>query len=149
MAALPLLLGLALAACGDATGPTDPEDVEFAPDLGIDLSQMTRLPSGVYVQLVRTGTEPVVVSGSTGRLNYSLLLPDGTRVAAQDDVQFAVSPGDVIPGFLIGTVGMKTGEIRKIVIPSELGYGQFGTTGVPPHSVLVFSVEIVEVVSSP
>jgi peptidylprolyl isomerase len=137
------VLPLLTAACGDdLTGPQDPEDVEFAAELGIDLDDMTRLPSGVYVQTTRAGVDPAVVVGSTIRVNYTLWLPDGTAIG---NGALTEPLTRLIEGFALGVVGMKTNEIRWVVIPSELGYGASGSGSIPPHSVLVFQVEMLEI----
>src|SRR5687768_10391242 len=75
-----LVFVLAVAACGDgSTGPQNPEDMTFATSLGIDLAQMTRLPSGVYIQTKTAGTGAAQVAASnTVVLDYTLWLPSGT-----------------------------------------------------------------------
>ena len=48
---------------------------------------------------------------------------------------------------LDGMLGAKTGEIRRLHVPSEEGYGPGGNSkrGVPPNADLVLEIEIVEV----
>lgn len=46
-----------------------------------------------------------------------------------------------------GTFGMCKGEKRRLVIPSELAYGESGYGDViPPDATLVFEVELVNIV---
>lgn len=143
-----LVLLPALGACGDdPTGPRDPEDVEFAASLGIDLDQMTRLESGVYIQTVQDGTGLPVTTGDVS-VDYKLWLPDGTLVdesPLNQPLSFTFGEGRVIPGFEAGVSGMRVGEIRKIVVPSDQGYGTNPprNSGIPSNSVLVFQVEMV------
>ena len=40
----------------------------------------------------------------------------------------------------------KEGGSGKLLIPSALAYGPNGTTGIPPHSVLIFEIELIEVI---
>jgi FKBP-type peptidyl-prolyl cis-trans isomerase len=54
----------------------------------------------------------------------------------------------VIEGFRLGVIGMRQGETRLIVIPSELAYGSSGVAGIPPNSVLVFRV-VLNAVATP
>ena len=53
----------------------------------------------------------------------------------------------VIPGWTEGLQLMKEGGKVRFFIPPELGYGPGGTQGIPPYSVLVFDVELIEVIA--
>jgi FKBP-type peptidyl-prolyl cis-trans isomerase len=144
---LPLVLLLALAggatACDDdATGPRLPGDVSFDASLGVDLDAMTELESGVYIQTLTGGEGVPLVEGDRAVMDYTLWLPSGAEVDSGTDVTFTISSGAVIDGFRFGVIGMQPGETRLIVIPSALGYGARGNTGIPPHSVLVFRVTL-------
>ena len=57
----------------------------------------------------------------------------------------ATSGATLIAGFDQGVVGMKVGGKRPMSIPSSLGYGAGGTTGIPPNSGLVFEIEVTAV----
>ena len=127
---------LAVVGACDSTSPTEPEDVTFAASLGIDLAQMTRLPSGVYIQTVTSGTgERLLTTSDNWTIEYRFWLPDGRLV---DDgplrSELNCNP-QCIEGFEIGIVGMKVGETRKIVIPSRLGYGAAPPDGESKHGV--------------
>lgn len=134
------LVGFATACDDDATGPRVPSDVSFAPELGVNLDDMTELESGVYIQTLAGGEGLSLVQGDRVTLDYTLWLANGTQVDSGTEVQFTISAGSVIDGFRLGLIGMLPGEERLLVIPSALGYGAGGTQGIPPHSVLVFRV---------
>ncbi len=38
---------------------------------------------------------------------------------------------------------MKVGEVRKLTIPPEMGYGKGGKAKIPPSATLIFEVELV------
>ena len=51
----------------------------------------------------------------------------------------------VIRGWTEGLQLMKEGAKYEFYIPPELGYGSAGTSGIPPHSVLIFEVELIKI----
>ncbi|MCI9887630.1 FKBP-type peptidyl-prolyl cis-trans isomerase [Micrococcales bacterium 31B] len=63
-----------------------------------------------------------------------------------DTLSFKVGVGQVISGWDQGLLGMKVGGRRKLVIPSQLAYGERGAGGViKPNESLIFVVDLVSV----
>ena len=138
------MLTLVVSACGDSlTGPVAPEDLTFNPALGIDLAEFTRLPSGVYIQTAVEGAGDASAPGNQVTVNYELRLPDNTLLdSSPPSISWVLGAGGVIVGFDIGVTGMRVGEQRRIIIPSNLGYGPGGSPSgaVPGNAVLIFDV---------
>ena len=138
-----LALGLAIAACGDsATGPQNPEDVTFASSLGIDLAAMTRLSSGVFYQTIAEGSGASMAESDRFTAVYQGWTADGVRFDAGTLDNWGLD--GLISGFR-GMIGMTVGETRRLVIPSELGYGSAGVGQIPGDAVLVFEVTLVAI----
>jgi FKBP-type peptidyl-prolyl cis-trans isomerase len=60
-----------------------------------------------------------------------------------EPLEFTLGMGLVIAGWEKGLVGMKPGEIRKLYVPYQMGYGENSLEGVPEYSDLFFIVELV------
>ena len=143
--ALRAMLGLfavaAAAGCGDSGLGPEPEDAEFASSLGVDLSAMTKLTSGVYIQTITAGTgTATVVASNRITIGYKGWLADGTLFDQGTLNSFPVA--NFVPGFTEGVIGMKVGEVRKLVIPARLGYGDQDYGQIPANSVLIFEVTL-------
>jgi len=74
---------------------------------------------------------------------------DSSRDRGQPFV-FDLGAGRVLKGWEIGIVGMRVGELRRLVVPPELAYGSrgFGNGLIPPNATLVFEVELLGVESN-
>jgi FKBP-type peptidyl-prolyl cis-trans isomerase FkpA len=119
----------------------------FAAELGIDTTALTRTSSGLRYQDVTVGGGEEATAGRTAVVHYTGWLPDGKKFDSSRDrgepFSFPLGAGQVIPGWDQGVAGMKVGGRRKLVIPSELGYGAQGAPpDIPPNSTLVFDVEL-------
>jgi len=59
---------------------------------------------------------------------------------------FLLGGGRVIQGWDQGFAGMKIGGLRRLTIPSEMGYGAYGAgSSIPPNARLIFDVELIGV----
>lgn len=81
------------------------------------------------------------------RVHYTGWLLDGTKFDSSRDrgEPISFSLGQVIRGWTEGVGSMRIGGTRKLVIPADLAYGARGRPGIPPNSVLVFDVELLDV----
>jgi FKBP-type peptidyl-prolyl cis-trans isomerase len=145
---LPLLcLAFGLTACkNDPAGPTPIEDEKFAPELRVNLSEMTKTGSGLYLQDLVVGGGKVAVSDSTYQVHYTGWLVNGQQFDTSLDnepITVTIDVTNVIAGWHEGLKGMRVGGTRKLVIPSHLGYRGKRRGPIPPHSTLVFDVVLV------
>lgn len=49
----------------------------------------------------------------------------------------------LIVGWQLNLLQMKPGEIRRIVLPQELGYGSYYMTPITPYSTLLFDIQLI------
>lgn len=126
-----------------------PEDLLYAPELQVDLSQMTRTASGLYYRDILAGRGAVAAAGQRVRVAYAGWLADGSEFDRSPDGRpyaFLLGRGQVIRGWDEGVSGMRVGGRRLLVIPPVLAYGrQSPGAGIPPNATLVFDVRLVQV----
>mmetsp|Transcript_36564 Transcript_36564/g.70208 ORF Transcript_36564/g.70208 Transcript_36564/m.70208 type:complete len:163 (-) Transcript_36564:556-1044(-) len=74
-----------------------------------------------------------------------------TKDAGQRPFEYKAGVGGVIKGWDQGCLGMKKGEIRKLEIPADEGYGTqgFPAWGIPPDSELIFEIEVLKIKPPP
>ncbi len=138
---------MAMVACSEST-PTDPRDVEFHEDLGVDLDAMTRMDSGLYYQDLEEGEGEVAATGDAVAVEYRAWLSTGALIdqSRETAFQFRLGTGQVILGWEEGIPGMREGGERLLVVPPNLAYGPRGLPGqIPGDATLVFRVTLVEV----
>ena len=101
-------------------------------------------------EVLKPGNGATATKGNTVTVHYVGTLTNGKKFDSSRDrgkgFTFKLGAGMVIEGWDVGVAGMKVGEVRKLTVPSEMAYGADGYPPViPPHSTLVFEVELLEV----
>ena len=129
---------------------TQPRSLQYAPELGIDLSRFNQLPSGLLLRDELVGEGPEAGSGTTVSVHYTGYHPDGRSFDSSvggSPFTLMIGAGQVIAGWEEGIPGMRVGGRRTLVIPPHLAYGTQGAGGgiIPPNAVLVFQVDLVAV----
>lgn len=101
---------------------------------------------------ITIGSGDEVVEGATISAHYTgALCKDGKIFQSSHDTGEPVTFGlnKVIKGWTRGVPGMKVGGVRRLIIPSELGYGSArASSNIPPNSDLVFDIELVDIPKS-
>jgi FKBP-type peptidyl-prolyl cis-trans isomerase FkpA len=143
-----LFVGLATGCLGttDPGPPSNPATETYAPSLGIDISQMTKLSPDLYIKDITVGTGTVVAAGSKIQVTYTGYFVDGTTFDSNvggTPYPVTLGQGAVIDGWEQGIPGMKVGGKRRLVVGSALAYGSSGYYAIPPNTTLVFDVTIV------
>ncbi|HRP92755.1 MAG TPA: FKBP-type peptidyl-prolyl cis-trans isomerase, partial [Ignavibacteriaceae bacterium] len=76
-------------------------------------------------------------------------LLDGTKfdssVERDEPFTFVAGVGQVIPGWDEGVQLMKKGSKARLIVPSNLAYGDRDLGKIPPNSTLIFDVEVLDV----
>ncbi|XP_040020778.1 peptidyl-prolyl cis-trans isomerase FKBP14 [Gasterosteus aculeatus] len=67
----------------------------------------------------------------------------------KNPVWFTLGMQEVLKGWDKGLKNMCTGERRKLTIPPSLGYGKEGKGKIPPSSILIFHIELMDIRNGP
>ncbi len=102
------------------------------------------------IEDLKVGTGVAVKDGDTVVMHYTGWLTDGKKFDSSLDrgvpFETAIGVGYVIKGWDMGVPGMKVGGKRKLTIPSDLAYGNYGVDpDIPGGAALVFEVELIAI----
>ncbi len=108
---------------------------------------VTTLASGLQFEVLTQGEGAKPTREDDVRTHYHGTLIDGTVFdSSYERGQPAEFPvGGVIAGWTEALQLMNAGSKWRLYVPSELAYGAQGVGSIPPHSVLVFDVELLDV----
>jgi FKBP-type peptidyl-prolyl cis-trans isomerase len=140
---------LGLTGCNEATGPTAVACDPFLEAFGPVGGDTVTTADGIRYVEVRDGSGTPAGVGNVVQVNYSLYLMNGqlrdsSCPATRDHFALVIGGDQAIVGFQLGLLGMRTGGIRRVIVPSSLAYG-----GVPGHELrnedLIFDIEMLQV----
>lgn len=113
---------------------------EYIKDNGLDAFATG---SGLYVVIDNPGTGTACGPSSTVEVNYSGYYTNHMVFDAHDGAVLSLQ--SVIEGWQEGIPHFREGGSGKLLIPSALAYGNKGNSTIPPNTVLIFDIELVDV----
>ena len=141
------LIALLFAGCKDkeAENQAEIDDniiKQYITDHGLNA---TATGSGLYVVIENEGTGASCNSNSDVRVAYQGYFTNGDIFdeSMQTGIEFNLQ--SVIAGWTEGIPHFKEGGNGILLIPSALGYGPNGTGPIPGNTVLIFNVELIDV----
>ena len=109
---------------------------------------ITETASGLQYKVITEGTGSKPTIDDVVKVHYTGKLIDGTvfdsSVQRGQPAEFPV--GHVIPGWTEGLQLMSVGSKYEFTIPAKLGYGERATGPIPANSILIFEVELLDIV---
>lgn len=130
---------------GDAPGPApDTWDLSRLPDLGKPVREFVT-DGGVRVLVLREGEGEPVQKGQAIDVAYAgYTARSGAKFEQNTYTGLELERGGVIRGWIEGLAGTRPRELRRLLIPSRLAYGEQRTAKLAPNTDLVFDVEWVQ-----
>jgi len=112
-------------------------------------SDYIKTKSGLQIKITHEGNGDYPKDGDNVSVHYTGKLLDGTvfdsSVSRGQPFTFELGAGRVIKGWDEGIKYLKKGGKASLIIPSELAYGKRNMGSIPPNSVLIFDVELIDI----
>lgn len=115
----------------------------------VDVPEGQEPPAELVIEDLVVGDGAEATAGSAVDVHYvGVSFATGKQFDASWDrgstFTFPLGAGHVIAGWDQGVAGMKVGGRRKLTIPPQLAYGEYGAGGViGPNETLIFVVDLV------
>lgn len=109
---------------------------------------VTTTKSGLQYKVIKKGTGKKPKKNSEVKVHYEGKLINGSvfdsSIKRGKPINFKVNR--VISGWTEALQLMPKGSTWELTIPSNLAYGEKGGPRIPPHSVLIFEVELLDII---
>ncbi len=149
---------LALSGCN--RGATSGADLEanaraaaFFMESNAKAEGVQTLPSGLQYKIVASGPAgaPSPDRNDLVRVDYEGALTDGTVFDSSftRGQPYVTTAEQVVPGWTEALQRMKVGDEWMLYVPPALGYGEQDQGKIPPNSVLVFRIKLLDVAPVP
>ncbi len=112
---------------------------EFKKEEGVQVTE-----SGLAYKVLTPGTGATPTEADKVKVNYKGTLINGEEFDANEGIELGVN--QVVKGWTEMLQLMKVGEKVKVVIPSDLAYGDQGSYKIPGGATLVFEMELLDIV---
>ncbi len=144
-----VLLAFLFSGCLETESLFDNEaDIEFMEEYA-QRDDVILTDSGLMYRVLQEGEGEYPVITSQVRAHYEANLVTGEVIGSSydEDEPLLFNLQDVIFGFSEGLMLMQEGAEHELVIPPELGYGDFPPDSrIHPGAVLIFQVELLEII---
>lgn len=109
---------------------------------------LTKSESGLYTMQLQEGTgDEAVIFGSEVTIAYKGTLMNGSIFdQTPPNKPLKSQLKGLIMGFQEGLLGQKKGAKLRLIVPPQLGYGDMELEKIPQNSVLIFEIELLEVI---
>ena len=153
-----LTAALLLAACGGEAGEAPGDDARIAEAAAFmaenaDADGVVTLESGLQYKVLNAAADgaPGPDGNDLVRVHYEGSLTDGTVFDSSFErgSPYVTTPEQVVPGWTEALQRMKVGDEWLLYVPPELGYGAQQSGRIPPHSVLVFRLQLLDMAAAP
>ena len=153
-----LTAALLLAACGGEAGEAPGDDARVAEAAAFmaenaDADGVVTLDSGLQYKVLTAAPDgaPGPDGNDLVRVHYEGSLTDGTVFDSSFErgSPYVTTPEQVVPGWTEALQRMKVGDEWLLYVPPELGYGAQQSGRIPPHSVLVFRLQLLDMAAAP
>ncbi|MCX6256488.1 MAG: FKBP-type peptidyl-prolyl cis-trans isomerase [Bacteroidia bacterium] len=113
-------------------------------------SDYLKTSSGLRIKVTQPGNGPMPKQGDKCVVNYTGKLENDTvfdsSIKSGKPFSFEIGSGQVIKGWDEGIALLRQGSKATLVIPPELGYGSHAQAKIPANSILIFDVELLQVI---
>lgn len=102
--------------------------------------------SGLYFKIIDEGEGNLIKLTDEVNFNYVGKLLNGNVFDGEhkkNPISFQMK--DLIEGWKEGMMYLKPGGKIKLIVPPYLGYGDYKLEKIPPHSILFFEIEVIDV----
>ena len=145
----------AAAVAKPAAAAANPCGAESMPVISAEIPKAEGCPKTLfalrYIDTV-VGTGDLAEPRKWYTVNYTGYFPDGNvfdTSVGKEPFPFPAGAGRVIPGWDHGFQGMRVGGKRRLFVPYQLAYGDFGRPPIPPKADLIFDVELLGISDAP
>lgn len=151
-----LILAALLTACGQGGLPTPDKAASESKafmETNAKVAGIKTLPSGVQYKVVRSGPATGLKPGPNDevKVHYEGKLTSGFVFDSSYDRGLPASMPlqALIPAWKDALQQMRPGDEWILYVPPEQGYGAEAAGQIPPNSVLIFRIELIDVLKAP